>query len=203
MKIFATSDIHGNKALIYLIHKIIEEENVDALIIAGDITPKGFYRLSDNVLTNRFYSPFGLKNREDVLSGTPEQVKVKLDFLGYIEAPHSGCGISALKSKQKEKLKQICELLRTMKIPVYILIGNDDHISDEDWGSILEDYGVFNLNSRSHRLKGLNITGFQYVLPTPWNTNNELPEDELTRLPMVVLHGGMVLIILMNCRHWF
>jgi len=181
MKIFATSDIHGNKALIYLIRRIIEKENIDALIIAGDITPKGFYRLSDNVINNRFYSPFGLKNREDVLSGTPEQVKVKLDLLGYIEAPHSGCDLSELEPKQKEKLKQICELLKMMDIPVYMLIGNDDHISDEDWNRMLDNYGVFNLNSRTHRLKGLNITGFQYVLPTPWNTNNELPEDKLAQ----------------------
>ena len=181
MKIFTTSDIHGNKALIYLIRRIIEEENVDAVIIAGDITPKGFYRLFDNALSYGFYSPFGLKNREAVLNGTPEQVKAKLDILGFVKAPHSGCDLSELESKQKEKLKQICELLKMMDIPMYLLIGNDDHLSDEDWGRILDDYGMFNLNSRSHRLEGLNITGFQYVLPTPWNTNNELPEDELAQ----------------------
>ena len=181
MKIFVTSDIHGNKALIYLIQKIIVKEDVDALIIAGDITPKGFYRLFDNAIRYGFYSPFNLKNRETVLDGKSEQVKAKLDILGFVEAPHSGCDVSALKTKQKEKLRQMCELLKTMNIPVYMLIGNDDHISDEDWCRILDDYGVFNLNSRTHRLKGLNITGFQYVLPTPWNTNNELPEDELSQ----------------------
>ena len=42
MKIFATSDIHGNKTLVYLIRKIVKKENIDALIIAGDIAPKGF-----------------------------------------------------------------------------------------------------------------------------------------------------------------
>lgn len=47
MKIFATSDIHDNKVLIYLIRRIIEKEDVDALIIAGDITPKGLYRFFD------------------------------------------------------------------------------------------------------------------------------------------------------------
>ena len=44
MKILATSDIHGNKALIYLVLQIIRKENIDALIIAGDIAPKGFYQ---------------------------------------------------------------------------------------------------------------------------------------------------------------
>ena len=54
MKIFATSDIHGNKALIYLIHRIIEEQGVDALMVAGDIAHKGFYRLFDNSLIYDF-----------------------------------------------------------------------------------------------------------------------------------------------------
>ena len=181
MKIFTTSDIHGNQVLIYLLRRIIEKEDVDALIIAGDITPKGFYRLFDNAISYGFYSPFNLKNRETVLDGKSEQVKAKSDILGFVEAPRSGCNVSALKTKQKEKLRQMCELLKTMNIPVYMLIGNDDHISDEDWCMILDDYGVFNLNSRTHRLKGLNISGFQYVLPTPWNTNNELPEDKLAQ----------------------
>ena len=44
MKIFATSDIHGNKALIYLIREIVKKEDIDTLIIAGDIAPKGFYQ---------------------------------------------------------------------------------------------------------------------------------------------------------------
>ena len=99
MKIFVTSDIHGNRALIYLIQKIIVKDNVDALIISGDITPpKGFYRLFDNALSYGFYSPFGLKNREAVLDGKPEQVKAKLDILGFVEAPRSGCDVSSLKS---------------------------------------------------------------------------------------------------------
>ena len=40
MKIFATSDIHGNKALVHLICKMVKNTNLDALIIAGDIAPK-------------------------------------------------------------------------------------------------------------------------------------------------------------------
>ncbi|MGR3177068.1 MAG: metallophosphoesterase [Candidatus Anammoxibacter sp.] len=45
MKIFATSDIHGNKALIYRVFELLKSENIDALVIAGDVTSKGFYRL--------------------------------------------------------------------------------------------------------------------------------------------------------------
>lgn len=181
MKIFATSDIHGNKALVHLICKMVKNTNVDALIIAGDIAPKGFYRLFDNGLEYDFSSPFGLKNKKDVLSGKPQQVKVRLELLGFIEAPHSGYNLSALKSKQKEKLRQICQLLEMLDVPVYMLIGNDDHIANEDWNGILDDYGISNLNSRTHILGGLKVTGFQYVPPTPWNTNNELPENELSK----------------------
>ena len=43
MKILATSDIHGNKALIYLVLQKIRKEKIDALIIAGDIVAKGFH----------------------------------------------------------------------------------------------------------------------------------------------------------------
>lgn len=62
-----------------------------------------------------------------------------------------------------------------------MLIGNDDHIPDPDWDEILEDFGIFNLNLKTHNLSKWQITGFQYVLPTPWNTNNELPEEQLAR----------------------
>ena len=181
MKIFATSDIHGNKALVHLTCKMVKNTNVDALIIAGDIAPKGFYRFFDNGLEYDFYSPFGLKNEKDVLSGKPQQVKLRLDLLGFIEAPHLGFSLSALKSKQKEKLRQICQLLGMLDAPVYMLIGNDDHIFDEDWDRILDDYGLLNLNSRTQTLERFKVTGFQYVLPTPWNTNNERSEDKLAQ----------------------
>lgn len=181
MKIFATSDIHGNRALVHLICRMVKNTNVDALIIAGDIAPKGFYRLFDNGLSYGFYSPFGLKNRETVLNGMPQQVKAKLDLLGYIEAPHSGCSLSVLESKQKEQLTQICALLKTVDMRMYMLIGNDDHIPNEDWDRILDECEVFNLNSRTHMLGEFKLTGFQYVLPTPWNTNNELPEEQLAQ----------------------
>jgi hypothetical protein len=35
MRILATSDIHGNKALVYFILRIVEEQRIDALIRKG------------------------------------------------------------------------------------------------------------------------------------------------------------------------
>jgi len=181
MKIFATSDIHGNKALIYLIRKIVKEEEIDVLIIAGDIAPKGFYELYKNGLRYEFRSVFDLKNREGILKGSKCQIRERLDLLGFIEISKDKYNFSMIKSKQREKLGRICKLLKTIDIPVYMLIGNDDHIPDEGWHRILNDYGIFDLNLRTYTLGEFKITGFQYVLPTPWNTNNELPEDELAR----------------------
>ena len=63
MKILATSDIHGNKALVYLIRRTVERENVDALIIAGDVAPKAFYTLVDTGIKYDFHSPFPLRRR--------------------------------------------------------------------------------------------------------------------------------------------
>lgn len=37
MRILATSDIHGNKALVYFISRMVEEQRIDALIVAGDV----------------------------------------------------------------------------------------------------------------------------------------------------------------------
>jgi len=181
MKIFVTSDIHGNKALVYLIRRAVEKENVDALIIAGDVAPKAFYKLFDIGIGCDFYSPFPLRKREAVLSGASQAIEAKLDLLGYVETPALGLNPTVFMSKQKEKLGQICELLRALDVPVYMLIGNDDHIADEDWDGILDNWGIFNLNSRTHMLGELKVTGFQYVPPTPWNTNNELPEGELSQ----------------------
>ena len=181
MKIFATSDIHGNKALIYLIRSIVKKENIDALIIAGDVTPKVFYELYKNGLRYEFRSVFNLKNRENILRGDECQVKARLDLLGFIEISKDNYNLSMIKSKQREELRRICKLLKTIDIPVYMLIGNDDHIPDEDWHRILNNYEIFDLNLRSYTLKEFKVAGFQYVLPTPWNTNNELPEDELAK----------------------
>ncbi|MBL7187917.1 MAG: metallophosphoesterase [Phycisphaerae bacterium] len=181
MRILVTSDIHGNKALVYLIRRTVERENVDALIIAGDIAPKAFYTLFDAGFRYDFYSPFPLRNKKAVLSGAAQVVEARLDLLGYIENPGLGLNPTVFISKQKEKLGQICELLRAIDVPVYMLIGNDDHIVDEDWDGILDDYGILNLNSRTHMLGELKVTGFQYVPPTPWNTNNERPESELSQ----------------------
>jgi len=182
MKIFVTSDIHGNKALVYIILEIVKKENINALIIAGDITPKGFYELYKNGLRYKFRSVFNLKNREDILRGDKRLVKARLDLLGFIEISKDNYNFSMIKSKQREELRRICKLLlKTIDIPVYMLIGNDDHIPDEGWHRILNDYGIFDLNLRTYTLGEFKIAGFQYVLPTPWNTNNELPEDELAK----------------------
>lgn len=181
MKIFVTADIHGNKALIYLIREVLKKENIDALIIAGDIAPKGFCQLYENGLGYGIHSAFSLKNREKILKGNEHQIKTKLDLLGFVEISKDNYNLSVIKSKQKEKLSEICKLLKTVDIPVYMLIGNDDRVPDGDWDSVLDDYGILNLNSRFHSLENMKITGFQYVLPTPWNTNNELPEDELAK----------------------
>jgi len=181
MKIFATSDIHGNKVLVYLIREIVKKENIDALIIAGDITPKGFYQLCKDGLEYDIHSVFSLKNREDILKGDEHQIRARLDLLGFVEVSKDNYNLSTIKSKQKEKLNEICKLLKMTDVPVYMLIGNDDHISDGDWGRALHDYGILNLNSMTHTLENLKIAGFQYVLPTPWNTNNELPEDKLAK----------------------
>ena len=181
MKILATSDIHGNKALIYLVLQIIRKENIDALIIAGDIAPKRFYQPCRRGLEYDICSAFSLKSREDILSGDEEQIKTKLDLFGLVEISKNKYNLSTIKSKQKEKLKEICGLLKMIDIPVYMLIGNDDHILQDDWDKILKDYGILDLNLRTYALGKLKVVGFQYVLPTPWNTNNELPENELAK----------------------
>ena len=181
MKILATSDIHGNKALIYLILKIIRNENIDAIIIAGDITPKGFYQFNKSELKHEIDSIFRLKNKEYLLDGNEWQIKTRLDLLGFIETPKDSYNLPTIISKQMEQLKQICILLKTASIPVFMLIGNDDHIPDREWDVILEYHKIGNLNLRVHNLEELKLIGFQYVLPTPWNTNNELTEKELDR----------------------
>ncbi len=70
MKIFATADIHGNKSLIYLIREMIKKEEIDLLVIAGDIAPKGLYQLYKNGLRYDIRSMFPLRNREHILEGS-------------------------------------------------------------------------------------------------------------------------------------
>lgn len=181
MKILTTSDIHGNKALIYFLLEIVKKEHVSAVIIAGDVAPKGFYQLFKEGLKFDINSGFRLKNRADILKGDEQQIKTKLDLLGFVEIPRDEYNLSTVQAKQTEKLNEVCGLLKAIDVHVYLLIGNDDHIPAGDWDKVLRKHGIFNLNLRMHTLGRLKLVGFQYVLPTPWNTNNELPEDELAK----------------------
>ena len=45
VRILVTSDIHGNRVLVHRLLNIAEKLSVDALVLAGDITSKGLYRL--------------------------------------------------------------------------------------------------------------------------------------------------------------
>lgn len=184
MRIFVTSDIHGNKALIHLALKIVRKKQVDALIIAGDIAPKGFYQLLKKNSGYKISSVFPVQD-ELLIKGNEFEIKRRLDLLGFVEQSGNSCELSEIQSKQKEKLKEICKLLQLANIPIFLLIGNDDHIPSSDWDKVLEDFGILNLNLKTHNLGRWRVSGFQYVLPTPWNTNNELPEEQLA----VMLRG--------------
>ena len=120
MKILTTGDIYGNKALIYRICEIAKKENIDALIIAGDVTPKGFYQFCKNSSEYDIRSVFILKNRKDILKGDEQQVRARLDLLGFVEVPKDTYNLSTIKTKQKDlsavqaaqagKLSEICKL---------------------------------------------------------------------------------------------
>lgn len=199
MRIFVTSDIHGNKTLIHLSLKIVKKEQVDAIIIAGDIAPKGFYQLSRKDSGYEIISAFPVKG-ELLNNGNEFKVKKRLDLLGFVKQSGNSLSLSEIQSKQKEKLKEICRLLQSADIPVFLLIGNDDHIPASDWNKILKDSGIHNLNSKTHKLDKWHITGFQYVLPTPWNTNNELPEEQLAkRLKTIEEKVGRDTILVTHC----
>ncbi len=179
MKILAISDIHGSKILIYGISQIIKKNNIDALIIAGDIMPKGFYQICNDGPKPSIQLMFPLKNKENILVGNIQKIETKLDLLGFLKVSKNNPNLPETKLKLNEKLIYICKLLNILSIPVYMLIGNDDHISHENWDKILNEYGIFNLNIQTHTINNLKIVGFQYIPPTPWNTNNELPENKL------------------------
>ncbi|MDA3792955.1 MAG: metallophosphoesterase [Elusimicrobia bacterium] len=178
MKIFITSDIHGNKALLHQALKIIKAEHADALIIAGDIAAKGFYQLFKKSSGYEIRSAFSVNGRE-LIKRAKSDIRKKLDFTGFIEQDGTYLSLLEIQSKQKKNLREICKLLQPAGIPVFMLIGNDDHIPDSDWDKTLEEFGIVNLNLKTHNFGTWKITGFQYVPPTPWNTNNELPEIEL------------------------
>ncbi|MFH1957843.1 MAG: metallophosphoesterase [bacterium] len=181
MKVFVTGDIHGNKALIHRALKVVREEHLDALIIAGDIAAKGFYQLLKKNSGYEIRSAFSVRDRA-LMTGTKSNIRKYLDLAGFIEQDGTYLSLSEIQSKQEKNLREICKLLQLAGIPVFMLIGNDDHIPDSDWDKTLEEFGITNLNLKTHNLGPWKITGFQYVPPTPWNTNNELPEEKLFKM---------------------
>ena len=188
MRILATSDIHGNRVLVHRLLNIAEKLSVDALVLAGDIASKGLYRLKRHGSRYDLHSVFRPQHKRELLEGTSDEICAKLDLVGFIESFGAGFELEVLRAKQTESLKQTCRLLAKVQIPVFMLIGNDDHIRDRDWDAILEAFGIGNLNLQCYPLDGTKLVGFQYVPPTPWNTNNELPEERLAEKLKAVAH---------------
>jgi Icc-related predicted phosphoesterase len=181
MKFFVTSDIHGSKALIQLILEVIKQEHIDALVIAGNIAPKGLYQFFKVGSQCNIHTDSHLKNRKNILAGEEHQVKSSLDLLGFMEVFKRDHHLSSTKTRQRNKLREICCLLQTANIPVYMLSGNDDYIMDNTWHEILSEYGIHNLNLRTYNMNKFKLTGFQYILPSLRRTHNELPECDLGR----------------------
>ncbi len=200
MRLFITSDIHGSKALVKSILTLIQQEQIDALIIAGNIAPKGLYQFFKIDQSCEIHTDYPLKERKMVLAGNEQQVKKSLDLLGFMEVFKRDHNLSSTKIIKQQKLHEICQLLKSSGIPIYMLSGHYDYIHDGMWHDILNEYNICNLNLNSYRLGEFNLMGFHYNLPANNRSHNGLSEVELRRQLKNIEDGiGNRTIFVTNC----
>ncbi|MCF6174758.1 MAG: hypothetical protein L3J71_03215 [Victivallaceae bacterium] len=181
MKLFITSDINGSKAFVKAILALIKQERVNALVIAGNIAPRGLYQFFKIGQRCEIHTDYPLKERKMILAGDEQKVKNSLDLLGFMEVFKRDHNLISTKIKKQQKLHEICELLKKSGIPIYMLSGHYDYIHDGMWHDILSEYGICNLNLNSYKLSEFNLIGFHYNLPANNRSHNGLPEIELQR----------------------
>jgi len=172
-KVLVTSDLHGN---LYIINKLIEvarKYKIDAIIICGDILPKGkfsFFRIGNNLI---YTSVFGIPPA--LISNDVDSSHLKLIGMGLIpESLYKHINYN-------EILKYILEKLS--EFPTYIIQGNDDLLEPEIWKKTIEEVpNILDINKRKCVIYGeWSIIGFNNILLTPWNTRFEMDEVGISK----------------------
>ncbi|MHA1590215.1 MAG: metallophosphoesterase family protein [Candidatus Njordarchaeales archaeon] len=197
-RIYFATDVHGsNKVWRKWINVPYTIENVNVLILAGDLTGKSVIPIIDrgDKWTARFLGKtWELKSREEV-----EELKNKIGETGYYAVEMTPDEVQEYQNNPK-KLEELFAKVMTErmeewlnmvleKVPenveVIVMPGNDDEFcidpviqkfEKESGGRIIYPLGkAVELNS----LPGYQIISFDYVNPTPWNTPREDNEKGL------------------------
>lgn len=190
-KILVTSDLHGN---LYVINKLIEvsrKYKIDAIIICGDILPKGefsYFRVGNKLI---YTSIFGIP--PILISNDVEATHSKLIGMGLIPK-HLYKHIN-----YNDILKYI--LKKLSEFSTYIIQGNDDLVEPEIWGETIEEIpNMLDINKRRCVIcDDWILIGFNNILLTPWNTKFEMDEEGISKeleklLPLIDNSKKMIFV---------
>jgi Icc-related predicted phosphoesterase len=208
MRLFFASDLHGSERCFRKFVSAARFYNVELLLLGGDFTGKRMVLLRRRTLGG--YEAFEERGRRDLT--TSEEV------LQYERAlADSGIytvrvdGAMPATAQERAKLHEAAararletwialaeDRLAGTGIRVLVIPGNDDPFSLD---SILRDSEVWlNADGRVVQVSDdLQVAGFGYSTPTPWNTPRELPDEEIDiRLSSILARCDPALPLLLD-----
>ncbi|HDD46253.1 MAG TPA: hypothetical protein ENG42_02165 [Candidatus Aenigmarchaeota archaeon] len=178
MNLLFVTDIHGN---VNVLRKLAElDEDVDVLLLGGDITPKMFVSIIN------YGNMIMVKGAEGVKINTEGEAVAYKEFMlrkGYVAWYGTAEEFYELDKReytfnvQKRFLRYAIETLEKRFKKIFFILGNDD---DERLGMESFEHAK-NINEKVFYddESGMEFVGFSYVPITPFHSSFELHESEI------------------------
>jgi Icc-related predicted phosphoesterase len=190
-RLFYASDIHGSERMLGKFLNAGKIYGVDILIMGGDLTGKAVVPI---VKRNGGYACTFMGREHTVTTqGEVEELSKLINYSGLYARCMPPDELSRLEADASYREQVMCEVLtesvthwlekatdklRGSGIRCYLMPGNDDPLIVADLLAGCE--AVCNPEGRRVELdEHHEMISLGYSNPTPWNTDRELPEDEL------------------------
>lgn len=148
MKILFTADLHGQEALFIKFATLLQNQEFDAGVIAGDL-------IDDNINVYEIRELLNISEEDLIpeLPGADETLEEALEHgMKELQNP-DGNYMRALRAKEQ----RIREILYKAEKPIFIVRGNHDLT---EWES---DRNIYNIHWKKIHFGGYSFVGYQYT----------------------------------------
>ncbi len=181
LRIFYAADIHGSDACWRKFLKAGDFYGVDVIILGGDLTGKAMVavvRGPAGTWRARFLGRVAEAHDGDELTALEAQIRFN-GFYPYRCEPEEGARFEEVMRDDVQRWMDLAaERLRGSSVPCLVMPGNDDgdYVADV----LAQSAPAGNAEERLIEVKGVQFLSLGYSNITPWHTDRELGEDQLS-----------------------